>query len=145
MLGVNRYLSYYQQQRGSGYVGGAIHGFHGSVFQSGRGLGSIFRSLLKFVTPLWKPISKNLGREALGMTGRIYNDIQAGLHPKEAVKRNAREAAANLISKGVHKIFRGQSGSGKRRRRIKANPSKRKIKRKTKRSKRQRTKSDYLD
>lgn len=153
MSGANRYLTYYQHQGGGGYTGGAIQGLHGSVFQSGRGLGSIFRSLLKFVTPLWKPIGKSIGKEAIGMTGRIYNDIQAGLHPRDALKRNAREAAANLLNKVVDKTVRVQSGSGKRRRRTRIRRSVRKKrktpvrKRKTlrKRYRRKKQKTDYLD
>lgn len=44
---IHRFVEYYESQ-----AGGSLPGFHGTATQYGRGLGSIFAKLFRFVTPL---------------------------------------------------------------------------------------------
>lgn len=122
MTSRNRYYYYYLQQAGGG-------GFRGPVFQRGNGLGSIFKSLVRFITPIIKPAAKALGREAIGVGSRWFGDISAGQDPKSALKKNFKIAGSNLLHKAGDKVLNSQFGSGKRKRK---STKSRKVKRRRK-------------
>lgn len=131
----NSYLQYYRQQVGSG-----LNVYAGPHIQRGHGLGSWFKSLIRYITPLIKPAAKAVGGEALRLGGRVYHDIQEGQDPEQAVKRNLRVSGRNLLNKAGDNLMTAQFGSGRRRKRkaVKSSCSKkRKIKR--------RVKTDFLE
>lgn len=114
----NRYYHYYLQQAGGS--------FHGPVFQRGNGLGSIFKSLVRFITPIIKPAAKALGREAVGIGSRWIGDISSGEDPQKALKKNLKIAGSNLLHTAGDSVRNAQFGSGRRR---KTRPKSRKVKR----------------
>ncbi|KAH7664864.1 hypothetical protein AAVH_43377 [Aphelenchoides avenae] len=96
-------------QLGHGY-------FEGTPYQRGHGLGSVFRSLWRFLLPLGKQAAASLGREGLAATSRVLNsvlDANNGADIKETVKREAAASAANLLTKASERVR--QSGRGGRR------------------------------
>lgn len=87
-----------QQQQGGGY-------FEGYPYQRGYGIGSVFRSLYRFLLP----IGREIGREGLAMGGRLLDDLARGSNPKEALAKETKESLRNLMRKGEEQL-----GSGKR-------------------------------
>lgn len=126
----NIYYNYYLAQTGNG-----LNHFSGPVFQRGNGLGSIFKSLVRFITPVFRPVGKAIGREALRTGSKIASDLLAGRNLRDTLKSNLREAGSNLLQKASQHIAEPQSGSGLRRKRKRSKPVK----------KRKRTKRDFLD
>ena len=55
-----QYMDYYKMQAGHG-----LPGFQGTRFQRGRGLGGMFKGLLRLATPLFKKGAVELGKTAL--------------------------------------------------------------------------------
>lgn len=68
----HRFVSYYENQ-----VGGALPGFYGSPVMYGRGIGSIFSRLFRFVSPLVKKgfaIAKpHLASAAKNIASDVFN------------------------------------------------------------------------
>lgn len=117
--------------------GGALASFRGPIYQRGSGLGSVFKSLFRFITPIFKPAARALGGEALGLGQRVLGDIVSGKNVKESLKRNARLAGSNLLHKAGEHFGASQTGTGRRRRTRKRQTTRRK-----KRAKRPKT--DFL-
>lgn len=86
--------------------------FIGDPYQRGYGIGSIFRSLYRFLLPLGKVV----GREGLAFGGKVLDDIAKGQNPKEALVKHGSESLGNLLTKSQEKLK--QSGSGKRKKRV---------------------------
>ena len=86
----NPYVSYYlAQQQGHG-----MPVFHGSLWQKGQGqmgygLGNLFRSLAKVVTPMLKRGGKALGK-IVATTGEIFSEIS---HPEKTLKKPQKQEA----------------------------------------------------
>ncbi len=81
---VKKYKDYYKAQAGNG-----IPGFHGTQYQRGAGLGSMFSGLLRQVAPLLKKgaihLGKYLGERALDTgVSLVKNIIQT-----KGIKRRA--------------------------------------------------------
>ena len=108
----------YQVGRGGG--GGGY--FEGMPYQRGHGIGSVFRSLMRFLLPLGKQAAASIGREGLETTSRVLNSILASGNDsgslKQTLKREAATGAANLFSKASDHLLQ-QQGQG-RRQRVKA-------------------------
>jgi len=153
---VEDYLRYYNNQAGFGQSHPGISTFKGPVYQRGNGLGSIFSSLWKAITPLFKSESvrsalKSAGTAALSTGLNIGNDILQGQNFKQSLKRRSSETGANLLEAAVGDL-RNLAGSGrKRRKKRQVNPfskfnysirkTKRKPKRKTKRASKKKRKT----
>lgn len=112
------YDNHYRQQ-----VGGHLDLGIGTVYkagfskQRGRGLGTFFRNVISYVTPLFKSGAQALGRAALATGANIASDIAASdgspISIKEIAKRRAVETRDNMV-----KRMRG-GGRRKKRRTIK--------------------------
>ena len=106
----NPYVPYYlAQQQGHG-----MPVFRGSLWQMGHGqmgygLGNLFRSLAKVVTPLVKRGAKTLGKIVATAGADLLGDVAAGKNVKEAVKARGLEALNAAKTKALE-----QSGSGRR-------------------------------
>lgn len=116
----NAYYAYYLRQAGGGC--------QGPVFQRGNGIGSIFKGLVRCITPICKPAVKAVGKEAFGLGTRMFGDISTGQDPKSSLKRNVKLAGSTLLHQAGEKV--AQFGSGKRKR--KASKKRRAKRRKTK-------------
>ena len=86
----NRFVSYYENQ-----VGGTLPGFYGSPVMYGRGIGSIFSKLFRFVAPLMKK-----------------GFAIAKPHLKAAAKNIASDVVTNAVSKLGSRGEASQEGSG---------------------------------
>ena len=68
-----QYVRYYMEQAGSG------HGFSGSQMQYGRGIGSLFRSLLRLAKPFftsgYKLAKPHLARAASGIASDVFSRV----------------------------------------------------------------------
>ena len=113
------YREYYENQAASGYPV-----FQGYANQRGYGLGGIFKTLYKFIMPLFKthalPVLKKgaevLGTEAVKTTANIVNDAISGRNVKNSAQTHLTDAVNSLSSKAQSVI---QGGSGKRKRKFK--------------------------
>ena len=94
----------------SSQVGGAY--FRGVPYMRGNGIGSVFKSLYRFLLPFASTIGREVGREGLSVGARVLGDIAKGDQPKEAITVHTREGLHNLMSKAANKL---QKGSGRRR------------------------------
>ena len=82
--------------------GGNLPTFHGSRFQQGYGLGSIFKGLFRWAMPHLQQDAKVLGKKAL-QTG--VQDVLDGDHVNTALAKRSREAIGELVP---------QPGSGRK-------------------------------
>lgn len=111
-------------QSGCGFQTGYGSYFIGMPYQRGMGIGSIFKSLYRFLQPYGKsllPLATNVGsavkQEGLATAGRLINNVLGGENLSNALKRETRKGVGNLVSK-AHDHF--QNGGGKRKARSKA-------------------------
>lgn len=91
-------------------VGGSY--FQGVPYMRGSGVGSIFRSLYRYLLPITKSIGKEVGREGLSVGARVLGDLAKGEEPKQTIATHSREGLRNLLHSASDKL---QKGSGKRR------------------------------
>lgn len=119
----NPYTHDTTQQKGSGmtvYVGRRT--------QRGHGLGNIFGSLLRTVTPLIKravvPALKNValrgakhvGRRVARSGLRVASDVLAGKKPSQALKTRARQTGSDLLKEARQHFIGGARRTPKRKR-----------------------------
>lgn len=109
------YEDYYMTQSGNG-----VPIFEGYRNQKGSGLGSILSGLFRSAMPILKRGLKFFGKEALRTGARIATDVADGQSLKESAKRRVTERINDYVPGLI-----AQSGSGKRRRRIKSKRRKR--------------------
>ena len=133
---VEDYLKYYANQAGFGQVPYGIQAYKGSSFQRGNGLGSIFQSLWRVISPMFgsdvvRGALKSAGTSALN----VGADMLKGQDFKQAVQQRARETGANIMESAVKKL-RGEGR--KRRKRRSVAPARKKPRRKQKKKKKQR-------
>lgn len=114
----NPYEAYYRAQVGSG-----LPVFAGPVLQRGRGFGSIFKSLFRFVRPLLRavaPIAKKaapvLGRELLHAGTGLVQDVAEGQSFKDSAKTRFKTAGQNVGRAALEEL--SQTGRGHKRRRL---------------------------
>lgn len=94
--------------------------FAGPSVQQGHGLGGIFSSIFRAVTPLLRsaaPVAKAAARSAVSEAARtgaeILSDVAQGADVKQAAKSRSQKALNRMVSKGAAKLKRMQ-GSRKR-------------------------------
>lgn len=105
-------------QSGGGYASRFQLGrgfFEGMPYQRGHGLGTVFRSLWRFLLPLGKQAAVSVGREGLEATSRVLNtmlDANNSASVGETLRREAATGASNLLNRASHRLR--QSGRGGR-------------------------------
>ena len=83
--------------------------------QTGYGLGGVFRSIARAVTPLLKSGAKTLGNIALNSGANFLGDVLTGKNVKESAKARVKEATNVAKKKAVNKLqMLTQTGNGKR-------------------------------
>ena len=100
------YEEYYLNQ--AKQKGGNLPAFHGSRFQRGYGLGSIFKGLFRWALPHLQQGAKVLGKKALQTGVQVAQDVLAGENVKTATKKRAKQAL------GIPSQNSSQSGGGRK-------------------------------
>ena len=101
------YLQHYQNQRGSG-----LPTYQGTRYQTGYGLGSMFKSFYSWIlpmmkthaVPLLKSASQTLGEEAVKTAANIATDAIHGKDLKTVAKKRFGEAVDSLTRKARHRF-----------------------------------------
>ena len=75
--------------------GGSLPAFHGSRFQQGYGLDSIFKGLFRWAMPHLGP--KVLGKKALQTGVQVVQDVLEGNNVNTALAKCSREAIGGLV------------------------------------------------
>lgn len=99
--------------------GGGMEAFSGIPYQRGTGIGSIFKSLIRFILPFAKKMAPSVASEVMAMGGDIARNISAGKDWKKPAKKRVRKVAGQLLESGGKQM---QEGAGKSIKRIK-NPT----------------------
>ena len=97
------YVQYYVDQ--AKQKGGNLPAFHGSRFQQGYGLGSIFKGLFRWVMPHLQQGAKVLGKKALQTGVQVAQDDLEGNNVDTALAKRSEEAIGGLVP---------QAGSGRK-------------------------------
>ena len=101
------YEHYYVDQ--AKQKGGNLPAFHGSRFQQGYGLGSIFEGLFFWVMPHLQQGAKVLGKKALRTGVQVAQDVLEGNNVNTALAKRSREAIGGLVPQ-AGKIYKEKSG-----------------------------------
>ncbi len=99
-----------QGQRG----GGLTAGFRGTKYQRGGGIGNIFSSIFRTLLPIAKTVGKTVGRQALSMGAQVASDALAGQNIGDSLNQRGREAAGELLQKGVCKMTKKRAPAAKK-------------------------------
>ena len=99
-----------RQQRG-----GNIAGFRGARMQRGYEIGGIFKSLARYVIPLFKQGAKVVGKRALQAATEVGQDILQGKNVRESVKTHGGDVVKDFAEQGARTLLR-QTGHGRKRR-----------------------------
>ena len=86
--------------------------FRGMPYQRVAGIGSVFRSMLRYLIPLAKPAGAAIGREALETGSRILSNIVKGDPVKRSVLSEGRTGLKNLLDQASTGLARRQQGQG---------------------------------
>ncbi len=117
----------------------------GFVRQRGRGIGSIFRNIISFVSPLFKSGAQALGRAVLSTGANIASDIAASDGSATSIKEIAKRRSLETRDAMAKKMRGGGARRRRRSQKIKAKRTTRK-KKVTRRTRRRRaTKRSKLD
>ena len=95
-----------RQQRG-----GNITGYRGAHMQRGYGIGGIFKSLARYVIPLFKQVAKVVGKRALQAATEVGQDVLQGKNVRDGgdvVKDFAEQGAKALLQQAGRRSKRRQ-------------------------------------
>ena len=87
---------------GGGGVGFPV--FHGIQYQRGAGIGSVFRTLLRYLMPIGKEAIGAIGRQGLESGVRVLSDALDGRSVKESALAHGREGAKRLLQKASSRL-----------------------------------------
>jgi hypothetical protein len=99
-----------RQQRG-----GNITGYRGACMQRGYGIGGIFKSLARYVIPLFKQVAKVVGKRALQAATEVGQDVLQGKNVRESVKIHGGDVIKDFAEQGAKALLQ-QAGLGRKRR-----------------------------
>src|SRR6266481_8176053 len=112
------YLRYYRNQAGFGYSHPGISTYKGPIYQRGNGIGSIFSSIFRAITPLFQSEgAKKLGSALLTTGLNVGRDALEGRQLGQSFKHRLGETGSNLLESAASKLREqtvAQSGSGRR-------------------------------
>jgi len=115
--GADVYYRFYKSQTGSGYAHPGIDIYRGPIYQRGNGLGSIFSSFARWLTPLFTSNAvKSIGRQLLAGGVNLGGDILGGETFGNSLVKRGRESGSEILNQ-VASTLRNQTGSGRRRKR----------------------------
>lgn len=90
---------------------GGYNIFHGMPYQRGAGLGSIFRSFLRYLLPIGKNIGAAIGQEGLRTGNRVLSNVLDGKDLKETLVEESKSGLKNLLEKAANNLEK-QKGRG---------------------------------
>lgn len=85
--------------------------FHGVPYQRGSGLGSVFKSFLRYLLPIGKEIGAAIGRQGLESGNRILSNVLEGKDLKESLVSESKSGLKNLLEKAARGVD-SQKGQG---------------------------------
>ena len=114
----SHYREYFVNQ-----AGGNLPVFVGRSVMSGGGLGSLFSGALRAIVPVVKRVAPKLARRAFTVGKGVVGDVLGGKRVEASLKRRAKEAGVGLLFDMEDSVFRSNSSSRKRLKRIKKRKS----------------------
>ncbi|KAL3114797.1 hypothetical protein niasHT_014611 [Heterodera trifolii] len=75
--------------------------FSGLPYQRGAGLGSMFRSFLRFLLPIGRQAGAAIGRQGLESGARVLSNVLDGQNLKESLVSEGRAGLKNLLDKAA--------------------------------------------
>ena len=90
---------------------GGYNVFRGVPYQRGNGLGSVFRSFLRYLIPIGKEIGSAIGRQGLESGNRVLSNVLEGKNLKESLVTEGKSGLKNLLQKAAENVDK-QSGKG---------------------------------
>jgi hypothetical protein len=115
---VDVYTKYYQNQAGFG-DGQSVQTYRGSAYQRGYGIGSIFSSIWKGITPLFqssavREAARSVGSKLLNTGLQVGSDLLQGQNLKDSAKSRFKQVGSELLDDMAGSLR--QSGGGRKRR-----------------------------
>jgi hypothetical protein len=98
-------------ESGDGEQFGGYNVFRGVPFQRGSGLGSVFRSFLRYLIPIGKQIGLAVGHEGLRTGNRVLSNVLEGKDLKDTLVSESKAGIKNLLDKASSNMER-QKGQG---------------------------------
>jgi hypothetical protein len=105
-----------RQQRG-----GNITCYRCAGFQRGYGIGGIFKSLARYVIPLFKQGAKVVGKRALQAATEVGQDVLQGKNVRESVKTHRGDVVKDFAEQGKQQQKSNYNKQGAEAREGKAN------------------------
>uniref|UniRef100_A0A914HIK0 Uncharacterized protein n=1 Tax=Globodera rostochiensis TaxID=31243 RepID=A0A914HIK0_GLORO len=90
---------------------GGYNVFRGIPYQRGGGVGSVFRSLMRYLLPIGKQIGAAIGRQGLESGNRALTNVLEGKDIKESLITESKSGLANLLEKAASNL-NAQKGQG---------------------------------
>jgi len=85
--------------------------FRGVPYQRGSGLGSVFRSFLRYLLPYGKQIGSAIGKQGLESGSRVLSSVLEGKDLKETLIDEGKSGLKNLLQKAADNVTK-QKGKG---------------------------------
>lgn len=82
------------------------------IYQRGRGIGSFFSGLLRYLQPIVSSGAKVLKQQAI-KTGKAILEDAASKPMKDILREQGKAAAQELAQKGINKLFDHMDGAGR--------------------------------
>ena len=81
------------------FGGGSYTAFAGVPYQRGAGIGSIFRSLLRYLIPIGKQAGAAIGRQGLESGVRVLSNVLDGRDVRQSLEDEGRSGLKSLLDK----------------------------------------------
>lgn len=113
---INYWIEFYKSSINNNQhyqLGGILPGFRAyAQYHRGNGIGSIFKSLYRFMLPMLQTV----GKQALITGSKVAADVASGHNVKTSLEEHGRDAASTLLNKAADDIKQRGHGLGKRKR-----------------------------
>ena len=93
------------------YGGSSYTPFVGLPYQRGAGIGSIFRSLLRFLIPIGREAGKAIGRQGLESGVRVMSGVLDGQDLRQSLEHEGRTGLKNLLDKASNNLAKRQEAT----------------------------------
>ena len=93
------------------YGGSNYSPFVGLPYQRGAVIGSIFRSLLRFLIPIGREAGAAIGRQGLESGVRVLSGVLDGRDVRQSLEHEGRAGLKNLLDKASNNLARRQEAS----------------------------------
>lgn len=90
---------------------GGYNVFRGVPYQRGSGIGSVFRSFLRYMLPIGKEIGSAIGRQGLESGNRVLTNVLQGKDLKDSLVTEGKAGLKSLLEKAANNLER-QEGKG---------------------------------